>query len=300
MTSITPQESLGLIGLGLLGSAIAERLLASGYAVVGYDIDAARRGALQSLGGEAVPCATAVATACRVVVLSLPTSAIVWEVVQQLQPQVAKGGLIIDTTTGDPHDTERTAAWLQGRHIDYVDATIAGSSEQVRQRAVIAMLGGEPSPVARSRPILEAFSKQVFHVGRCGSGARMKLVVNLVLGLNRAVLAEALALANHCGMDPWQALEVLKSGAAYSAVMDSKGAKMINGDFSPQARLGQHLKDVRLIRELAAQAGARAPLSELHEQLLMQAVAAGYEEKDNCAIIQVFLQSSQRCSTPPT
>ena len=116
----------------------------------------------------------------------------------------------------------------------------------------------------------------------------MKLVVNLVLGLNRAALAEGLALARWCDLDLGQCLRVLQAGAAYSRVMDTKGRKMIEQDFRPEARLSQHLKDVRLILALAEQVGARTPLSQLHRELLERAEAAGWGQDDNSAVIRLF------------
>jgi 3-hydroxyisobutyrate dehydrogenase-like beta-hydroxyacid dehydrogenase len=116
----------------------------------------------------------------------------------------------------------------------------------------------------------------------------MKLVVNMVLGLNRAVLAEGLAMAERCGIAPAAALDMLKATPAYSAAMDTKGPKMVARDFSPQARLSQHFKDVRLIRELASRVGAATPLSVVHEELLARAVALGLGDADNSAIIEVF------------
>ena len=117
----------------------------------------------------------------------------------------------------------------------------------------------------------------------------MKLIVNLALGLNRAVLAEALALAQACGFDLAATLEVLKATPAYSAAMDTKGPKMISGDFTPVARLAQHAKDVRLIRELAQRQGAITPLSDVHEELLQRAVELGLGDADNSAILRAFL-----------
>jgi 3-hydroxyisobutyrate dehydrogenase-like beta-hydroxyacid dehydrogenase len=116
----------------------------------------------------------------------------------------------------------------------------------------------------------------------------MKLVFNLVLGLHRAVLAEALSFAGSYGIDPAAALEVLKAGAAYSKVMDIKGGKMLSGDFTPEARLSQHLKDVRLIVAAAERCGAMVPLSEIHRELLERAEAAGFGAMDNSAVIKAF------------
>lgn len=116
----------------------------------------------------------------------------------------------------------------------------------------------------------------------------MKLVVNLVLGLNRAVLAEGLAFAEHLGVDPRQALQVLQAGPAASGVMETKGRKMLESDFGLQARLTQHLKDVRLILAVGQQTGERLPLSKLHEQLLTELDRAGCGNLDNSAIIRAF------------
>jgi 3-hydroxyisobutyrate dehydrogenase-like beta-hydroxyacid dehydrogenase len=116
----------------------------------------------------------------------------------------------------------------------------------------------------------------------------MKLVVNLVLGLNRAVLAEGLSFAQACGIDPAVALEVLAAGPAFSRVMDAKGKKMIARDFEPQARLSQHLKDVHLILAEAAKHNAKTPLSELHRALLEALDAAGFGGEDNAAIVRAF------------
>ena len=108
------------------------------------------------------------------------------------------------------------------------------------------------------------------------------------IGLNRAALAEALALARRVGLDAALTLEILKAGAAYSYVMEAKGDKMVRGDFSAQARLAQHLKDVCLILAVGEQAGAKLPLSALHRRLLERAEAAGYGDADNSAILTVF------------
>jgi len=136
--------------------------------------------------------------------------------------------------------------------------------------------------------VLAAFSRQSFHMGAAGSGNRMKLAMNLVLGLHRAVLAEGLAFARANGIDPHSALEVLKAGPAYSRVMDIKGEKMIARDFTPQARLSQHLKDVRLILEVGERCAAMLPLSAVHRELLRKLEDAGFGAEDNSAVIRAF------------
>ncbi len=284
----TSRKAIGLVGLGLLGGALAERIRQAGFDVPGFDVNPARRRALKELGGRPLESAAEVAAARERIVLSLPTTAVVESVVREMESKLGAGTVIIDTTTGEPGPTAALGARLAKRRVRYLDATIVGNSEQVRTRDVIVLAGGTRPSVAACRDVLECFARQTFHVGPCGSGARMKLVINLVLGLNRAVLAEGLSFAGTVGVSPERALEILKSSAAYSRVMDTKGSKMLERDFKPQARLSQHLKDVRLILSLGKKAGAKLPLSALHRRLLEQVEAAGAGDLDNSAIFKAF------------
>jgi 3-hydroxyisobutyrate dehydrogenase-like beta-hydroxyacid dehydrogenase len=279
---------IGLIGLGLVGGALAERLRCASFSVLGFDVDAARRRALKKLGGQPVESAAEVFAACDCVLLSLPDSIVVESVLREAASQLRRGLRIIDTTTGEPDATARLGAKLARRGVRYLDATIVGSSAQIGAGEVLVLAGGRRADFAAARKMFAAFARQTFHVGPCGSGARTKLVVNLVLGLNRAVLAEGLAFAARTGVSQKLALEILKAGAAYSRVMDTKGAKMLARDFKPQAKLAQHLKDVRLILALGAKHRAKLSLSKIHRRLLEQAEAAGCGELDNSAIIRAY------------
>ena len=280
-------ERVGIIGLGLVGSALAERLLSAGFSVTGYDLQAEQNDSLSKLGGQPLNSAIEIAKSCETILLSLPTSDIAAAVVEDLKPFLP-GKTILDTTTGQPEAMTRMGQQLADIGCDYLDATIAGSSSQVRSGEVIVMLGGQEQVAARCETLLAALAKQWFHLGPWGSGARMKLVVNLVLGLNRAVLAEGLSFAKTVGVEPRQAMEVLMAGPAFSRVMETKGEKMLARDFSPQARLAQHHKDVKLILEEAARANLELPLSKLHEELLARLVAAGDGDLDNSAIFKAF------------
>jgi 3-hydroxyisobutyrate dehydrogenase-like beta-hydroxyacid dehydrogenase len=281
-------ETIGLIGVGLLGTALAERFLQCGFDVLGFDIDESRRTALTGLGGRAAGSAAEVATTCRRIVLSLPTSAVSRDVIEEVLPRFGARTLLIDTTTGDPDEMELLAGAVERVGGTYLDATVGGSSAQVRDGQATVMVGGDRQAFERCRDLWNAFAREAFYVGPSGSGARMKLVVNLVLGLNRAVLAEGLALAKTMSLDLPTTLSILQAGPAFSRAMETKGAKMIEEDFTPQARLSQHLKDVRLILAAGAGSGAKLPLSAVHRQLLEQAEAAGYGDADNSAVIKVF------------
>lgn len=287
-----PSETIGQIGLGLLGSALAARLLQAGYAVHGYDTDDATRTAA---AGQGVTPANRLEELTRhgTIVLCLPSSREVGQVVDALRPSLAPSTRIIDTTTGDPTETALIGEELAGYGINYCDATVAGSSAQVRDAKGVILVGGTAETITACDDILHALAPTVIHVGPCGSGAKMKLVVNLVLGLNRAVLAEGLAFAERLGLDAGQALAALRSTPAYSAAIDAKGEKMVQRDFEPQARLRQHLKDVRLMLAAARRTGARVPLTEQHEALLSQLLDAGFGNEDNSAILRAFLEGQE-------
>jgi 2-hydroxy-3-oxopropionate reductase len=222
------------------------------------------------------------------IVLCLPDSSVVRTVLRELTPALDSESLIIDTTTGDPGQMEQIGADLAAHGMCYVDATVGGSSAQARRGEVIVMAGGGPADVDEARPILDTFATRVFHMGPCGSGARMKLVMNLVLGLNRAVLAEGLAFAEACGLEGEATLKVLQASPAHSAVMETKGRRMLLGNYEPEARLAQHLKDVRLILKAASRRGLRLPVSELHEELLNSLVERGFGGLDNSVVRRAF------------
>jgi len=277
------QDPVGLIGAGLLGSAIAERLLGAGYEINGFDTAEAARAQLMRLGATAMS-PEEIAGRCRRVVLCLPEAAASAGVIGAIRPHLRPGSVVIDTTTTAPDH----AAAMCAAGVEFMDCDVGGSSQQLRDGEAVLMVGATPAALEVSKDLLAALSARWFHCGPPGSGSRMKLVFNLVLGLNRAVLAEGLAFAGRTGVDPRAALDVLRSGVAYSRVMDTKGAKMLDRDFEPQARLAQHLKDVRIIVESGEVAGARLPLSLVHRMILDSLDQRGLGGLDNSAVIEWF------------
>lgn len=294
----TTSPSIGLIGLGLVGEAIAARLRRVGFAVAGCDLVPARREALVRLGGQSFALAADVLRRCDRVILSLPSHREVAQVVAEAGAALRPGQIIIDTTTGDPEPTSALAHDLALRGVTYLDATISGSSAQVRDGVSVVMVGGSAEAFAACGDVFAAIGQETFHTGPSGSGAKMKLVTNLVLGLNRAALAEGLAFGEAIGLDPDLTLRVMRRSPAYSRAMDVKGEKMLRSEFSPDARLSQHLKDVRLIVELGVQTGLPMTLSAAHREILEQAEAAGLGALDNSALIQVLRGLTTKVGSP--
>jgi len=280
---------IGLVGLGLVGTVIAESLLAQQFDVTGFDTDEQRCRNLEKSGGKSAISPAEVADSVERVILSLPDTNIVVQVVEGPRGILEAESLpahIIDTTTGDPDQTISLAQRLRGKGISFLDSTISGSSRQVRDRRAVFMIGGDKEAYQACRDIFDALADKVFYTGPSGSGSKAKLASNLILGLNRLALAEGLVFAEKLGLDLEAFLELLKATPAYSAIMDTKGRKMLEADFTPQARVRQHHKDVALILKYAKKAGQELPLSKVHLDVLKKSIAAGEADLDNSAIIK--------------
>lgn len=279
-------NTTGIIGLGLMGRAMAERLRGAGFELLGWDRDGERVEDLVRNGqGRGAAGEDEVFRECSRIILSLPDSDVVNRVLRNGARVLQAGQIIIDTSTGDPPSAESLGAALHKQGAHYLDATVSGSSVQVADGSAVLMVGGDDSVFAACGDLFANLGAKAFHTGPCGSGAKMKLVTNLVLGLNRAALAEGLAFARDLDLDPVRTLEIMRGSMAWSRIMDTKGGKMLTRDFSPQARLSQHLKDVRLMLSAAT---TKLPLTEAHRALLEKAESLGCGDLDNSAIIRAY------------
>jgi 3-hydroxyisobutyrate dehydrogenase-like beta-hydroxyacid dehydrogenase len=279
-------QPIGVIGLGLLGSALAERLLEAGFALRVHNRTREKAAPLEERGAV---WSDNPLRDCQQVVICLYTTEIVEATLEQLGGLKA-GQVLVDTTTGDPSQTEALGRRLAAEGIHYLETPIAASSDQTRRGEALAMVAGQREAFEAARGVLQAIAPRSFYVGPWGNAGRMKLVNNLIIGLNRVALAEGLAFAQSIGIQKADALAVLREGNAHSVAMDVKGRKMVEEDFSTQAKLSQHLKDVRLILQQAAQNDCPLPFSELHCRILEQLEEAGHGELDNSAIIKAYDQ----------
>ncbi|RJQ59637.1 MAG: NAD(P)-dependent oxidoreductase [Desulfobacteraceae bacterium] len=286
------KERIGFIGLGLMGKGMVRNLLSADYRVIGYDISPSEIAAVIEMGAEASSDPADLVDRVDLIMLSLPNSKVVEDVILhalKLPEKGRRGLVVIDTTTADPLMSAEMAAGLKTKGIEMLDATISGTSKMCAERDVTFMVGGSRDVYKDCEPVFATLGRRSSYLGKNGSGALMKLIVNLVLGLNRMVLAEGLSLGKKAGMDQNTILEVLKNSAAYSRAMDMKGLKMIDKDFlPPEGKLAFHLKDVRLILDLASRLDFPLPLSSLHAQALTSQVAKGRGEWDNSGIIAFY------------
>ena len=283
------KNQIGLIGIGLVGTALAENLISAGYPVVGFDIDPDKCLNFEKMGGRAVSSPLEVAENAKSVFLSLMNTDIVRKVLTGPEGLLHAKPLpthIIDTTTGDPDETIKIARQLKRKRVSFLDSPISGSSAQIRMREGVVMIGGDLEAFERCKVLYSAIAKDFTYIGPSGNGSKAKLASNLILGLNRLVLAEGLVFAERFGFDLKSFLSLLKKTPAYSCAMDVKGKKMIEGDFSPQSRVNQHFKDLDLILRYAEKLGQPLPLTQLHKEILQKIIDVGDGDLDNAAVIK--------------
>lgn len=295
------EGTVGLIGIGLMGEAMAQRLLASDMQVLGFDIDSRRNRRLASLGGRAAVSPEEVVRDAQPIVLAVFSTDQVEETIEATLPQIGHGSgkIILCTSTCDPDRIAMLSASVESRGAHFLETPVSGTSEQVRRGEGVGLIGGDRAVAAAVKPVLDVIFPRRFHVGRPGDGARAKLAVNLILGLNRLALAEGLVFASRLGLDPKAFLTVARGSAAYSQVMDTKGPKMVNGDFSPEGRVRQTLKDVHLMLEQAGRAGQPLPSLEVHAAVLEALVERGDGDLDNSAVIEEIRRRGMETQDKP-
>jgi 3-hydroxyisobutyrate dehydrogenase len=230
-----PQTPVGLIGVGLMGEVYAQRLMAAGFGVIGFDLDAERIKRLVQIGGRTGSLAE-IARQCDPIVVAVFSTDQVEDVIEGGLMPAAAGKLVICTSTCDP-DRIAALGTRVGRDVRFLEVPVSGTSAQVRHGDGVGLVGGDAAVAQVVAPVLDALFPKRFHIGKIGDGGRAKLAINLILGLNRLASAEGLVFASRLGLDLAAFLEVARASAAASQVMDTKGPKMVAGDFSPEGRV---------------------------------------------------------------
>jgi 3-hydroxyisobutyrate dehydrogenase-like beta-hydroxyacid dehydrogenase len=281
-------QPVGLIGVGLMGAMFAERLLAAGHRVLGYDIVPEKNERLKALGGEAASSGADVARRCNVVIVMVFSIDQVEDVVekdilQTLGPN--SGKIVLCSSTCDPDRIAALGQAASERGLRFLETPVSGTSQQCREGLGVGLIGGDPKLIDEVRPVLEALYPRMYHIGRYGDGSRAKLAINLILGINRTALAEGLVFAERTGLDPATFLEVAMTSAAYSRVMDGKGPKMVKGDFSPEGHMEISLKDATLMVDQARKTKQELPLLETYKSMLQACIDNGQGKLDNSSVI---------------
>ncbi len=256
-------STIGVVGLGLLGHAIASRLIAAKHRVIGHDVVSARGDALNALGGEAAVSVGAVAKSADVVCTILPS---------------------LDAIS--PTLTERLAREVTAHGVGFLDCPISGTSGMVERGQGVIFVGGERALFDRWEPVLASVLARPVYIGRAGQAMTLKLVANLLVALHSAAAAEALVMARQAGLDLGLVLEVLGAGAATSRMLEVRGPLIAKGEFPPQMKLDLFMKDLHLIQDAARTVGAPLPLTDVAERLYASVNAEGHGGEDLSVVVR--------------
>jgi len=284
----TDAAAVGIVGVGLLGSAIAARLRAAGYAVVGYDTAPACLARLAQLGGTPAASAAEVARRTGVVCTVLPSLETAERAI--LGPDGIAAGARAGTTvcqmsTISPSLTRRLAHESAARGLAFLDTPVSGTSTMVAQGHGIILVGADKADYARCRPMLESILPRALHVGAPGQATVLKLIANLLVALHSAAAAEALTMARRAGLDPQVTLDALVDSAATSRMLEVRGPLIVKGEFPAQMKLDLFMKDLHLIQDAARDVGAPLPLTDVAEALYAAAQAAGHGAEDLSVVV---------------
>ena len=281
-------KRIGIVGVGLLGTAVASRLLEGGFEVAGYDTLPGQLVPLRSRGLVAAASLADAATNADAIFTILPSPDSVEAAflgTGGLLDAAPPSATLIQMSTISPALTRRLADAAAAKARAFLDAPMSGTSAMVACGDCVIFVGGDGGHLEACRPAFSAIARRTVHVGAAGMASLAKLATNLLVGLNTAALAEALVLGAKGGLDPALLVEILRDSAAASKMLEVRGPLMVGHRFEPQMKLDLFLKDFRLMLEEGQRLGVALPLTSLTQQLCTATAAAGRGGEDLAALI---------------
>jgi putative dehydrogenase len=277
---------VGVIGLGIMGSAMSVNLLKARFEVQGYDIVAARRSALGRIGGTARRSAADVASQASFVITSLPSSDALHEVAKELPSRQC---IVVETSTLPIEEKLKARDTLKRKGVALLDCPLSGTGAQARAKDLVVYGSGERKAFEKCKPVLAAFSRSNHYLGAFGNGSKMKFVANLLVAIHNVSAAEAFALGMKAGLDPETIFKVVGDGAGTSRMFQVRGPQMVKGRYDHATMKVQvWQKDMKIIGEFAAKLGVPTPLFNASAAIYNAAMAQGYAKEDTAAVCAVI------------
>jgi 3-hydroxyisobutyrate dehydrogenase-like beta-hydroxyacid dehydrogenase len=286
MSKATP---VGMIGLGIMGSAMSMNLARAGFAVHGYDIDPAARATLREAGGHPATSALAAARRAGVVITSLPSAAALEATVATLSGKLARGTIIVETSTLPIEVKEAARAALAKGGITLLDCPLSGTGAQARNKDLLLYASGDEAAYERCKSIFDGFCSGHFHVGPFGNGSKLKFIANLLVAIHNVAAGEAFALAIKAGIDPAMMYKVIAGGAGGSRMFAVRGPMMVDNDYSDATmKVEVWQKDMKIIGDFVTRLGVAAPLFAASAPIYNAAMSAGLAKADTAAVCAVL------------
>ncbi len=282
-------SDVGMIGLGIMGSAMAGNLLKAGYSVAGYDPDKAAMAGHREAGGLAAGSAGEVAESAPVVLLSLPGSAALAAVTAEICASGAAGRILVELSTLPIEDKTAARDALQEKAVVLLDCPVSGTGAQAAKGDLVVLASGDEQAVERCRPVFDAIARQTRYLGAFGNGMKMKFVANLLVAIHNTAAAEALLLAQMAGLDLEETYAVIGAGAGSSRMFELRGPMMVSGRYTPPTMKNDvWRKDLDLIAGFAASLGCPTPLFSKCDRLYAGTLTPDRAQEDTAAIKRVL------------
>jgi putative dehydrogenase len=279
---------IGMIGLGIMGSAMAGNLMRAGHRVIGYDVLPRRRQDHRRAGGEAVASCRDVARRAGIVVCSLPSSEALLQTAAELAETSPPPQIVIETSTLPIAVKEQARRSLAARGTILLDCPLSGTGAQARAKDLVVYTSGDRGACRRVVPILRAFARAHYYVGAFGAGSKVKFVANLLVAVHNVAAAEALVLAMKAGLDPAMVLKVVVDGAGSSRMLQVRGPMMVKGDYSKaMMKLEIWQKDMAIIADFAREVDCPTPLFAASAPIY-RAAAMARQSEDTAAVCAVL------------
>ena len=288
--SATANRTVGVVGLGIMGSAMAANLARGGFTVFGYDIVAKRRTQLARAGGRAATSVDVVAESAAIVITSLPSAAALVDVARQLGGAARPKTIVIETSTLPLAVKEEARAILAERGAVLLDCPLGGTGSQARVKDLVVYGSGDRAAYHRVVPVFQGFARAHYYLGPFGDGSKMKFAGNLLVAIHNVAAAEALVLAMKSGLDPALALTVLGDGSGSSRMLQVRGPLMVKGDYASDVMMKLEVwqKDMAIIGEFAKAIGCPTPLFAATVPYYVAATAVNPTEDTGavCAVLE--------------
>lgn len=285
-------ETVGIVGLGQMGSAMAAQLLRAGFAVTGYDVVAEKREDLAARGGTSVASPQAVAEAASRVITSLPSAGALDDVLQGPDGLLAASRrplTVIETSTLSLEDKERNQQAAEQAGAILLDCPLSGTGAQARNKDLVVYASGDSGAITDCVPVFDGFSRVHHDLGPFGTGSKMKYLANLLVAIHNVAAAEAMVLGMKAGLDPAQVYEVISSGAGTSRMFEVRGPQMVKGEYEASGIAGRVFqKDLRIIGDFARSMDCPVSLFSLSSQVHLSAVAQGLDDQDTASVCTVL------------
>jgi 3-hydroxyisobutyrate dehydrogenase-like beta-hydroxyacid dehydrogenase len=280
---------VGVIGLGIMGSAISANLVRAGFETFGYDLVAARRMVLERAGGIATRSAAQVFAHATVALTSLPSVAALDRVARELARNGRRGAIVLETSTLPIEDKERARAVLGAGGMTLLDCPLSGTGAQAKTGDLSVYASGPRKAYDAAVPVFEGFARSHYFLGAFGNGSRMKFVANLLVAIHNVSAAEAFVLGMKAGLAPKTILRVAGDGAGASRMFQVRGPMMVAGRYR-RATMKNEVwqKDMKIIRAFARSLGARTPLFDASATVYAAAMDQGYAQQDTAAVCAVL------------